>query len=274
MIGTKQNTSWISSEGNEARASALRTNTRGFSRARAYDNYFFSFMAMLILATVFVGFARSYFLAGVVGAPLPNLLIHIHAAVFSSWILLFIGQTMLVSIRRVDIHRKLGFYGFGLACAMVVLGELAATDMLVRDAVPPGSGLDPRTFYTVPFFGILIFGALVYFGCRERSNPSAHKRFILIATIAIMDAPTGRPPFSAITAHPHMESVFVYAFLLLLIAYDLWSLRKVHRATIWASLFVVVALAVRIPIGFTSFWLAFAGWVQHVALALSMALHG
>jgi hypothetical protein len=151
---------------------------------------------------------------------------------------------------------------------MVVLGELAAIDMLARGAAPPGSGLDPRTFFTIPFLGILIFGALVYFGCRERANPSAHKRFILIATIAMMDAPTGRPPFSAITAHPHMESVFVYGFLLLLIAYDLWSLRKVHRATIWASLFVVIALAVRIPIGITSPWLTFAGWVQHVARSL------
>jgi hypothetical protein len=40
-----------------------------------YDNYFFSGLAFLILITVFVGFARTYFLAGVFRAPLPNLLI-------------------------------------------------------------------------------------------------------------------------------------------------------------------------------------------------------
>jgi hypothetical protein len=39
-------------------------------------------MALLILATVFVGFARTYFLAGVFRAPLPSLLVHIHGAVF------------------------------------------------------------------------------------------------------------------------------------------------------------------------------------------------
>jgi hypothetical protein len=61
-----------------------------------------------------------------------------------------------------------------------------------------------------------------------------------------------------------MLSVFVYAFLLLVIAYDLWSLRKVHPATIWASLFVVIAQELRIPIGTTGQWLAFAGWVQHL----------
>jgi len=95
---------------------------------RQYDNYFFSAMALLILATAFVGFARTYFLAGVFRAPLPNLLIHIHGAVFSSWILLLIAQTALVSAGRVDIHRRLGLVGFGLACLMVTLGVLAASN--------------------------------------------------------------------------------------------------------------------------------------------------
>jgi hypothetical protein len=92
------------------------------------DNFFFAGMALLILATVFVGFARTYFLAGVFRAPLPNILIHIHGAVFSAWIVLLITQISLVTAGRVDIHRKLGLWGFGLACLMVVLGVLAATD--------------------------------------------------------------------------------------------------------------------------------------------------
>jgi hypothetical protein len=232
---------------------------------RAYDNYFFSAMALLILVTVFVGFARTYFLAGIFRAPLPNLLIHIHGAVFTTWILLLVTQTALVSAGRVDIHRRLGLFGFGLACAMVVLGELAARNMLARGEAPPGFAPGPLTFYAIPFFGILIFATLIYFAWRERSNPSAHKRLILIANIAILDAPTGRPPFSVITARPFMDSVFIYAFLLLLIGYDLWSTRKVQRATIWGSLFVVIAGQLRVPIGMTHPWLAFAGWVQHMA---------
>ncbi|MFZ0862080.1 MAG: hypothetical protein WB781_12395 [Candidatus Sulfotelmatobacter sp.] len=248
-----------------ATATLANSSAGGFRRNRIYDNYFFSAMALLILATVFVGFARTYFLAGVFRAPLPNLLIHIHGAVFSAWILLLITQTALVSAHRVDLHRKLGLYGFGLACLMVVLGELAGRDMLARGFAPPGSGFDPRTFYAIPFFGILIFAALIYFAYRQRSNPSAHKRLILIANIAILDAPTGRPPFTVITAHPFMDSIFVYAFLLLLVGYDLWSTHKVQRATVWGSLFVLVAGQLRVPIGMTHPWLAFASWVQNTA---------
>ena len=39
---------------------------------RAFDHVFFSGMAPLMLATVFVGFAPTYYLAGVFHAPLPT----------------------------------------------------------------------------------------------------------------------------------------------------------------------------------------------------------
>ena len=43
-----------------------RSDAKKLKTIRQYDNYFFSAMALLILTTVFVGFARTYFLAGVV----------------------------------------------------------------------------------------------------------------------------------------------------------------------------------------------------------------
>ena len=65
---------------------AVTRRQAGISRHQRndhFDNLFFSGMAVVILASVFVGFARSYYLAGVFKAPLPNLLVHTHGAVFS-----------------------------------------------------------------------------------------------------------------------------------------------------------------------------------------------
>jgi hypothetical protein len=87
-----------------------------------FDHLFFSAASVLILVSVFIGFAPTYFLAGVFRAHLPNTLIHFHAAVFSCWILLLVLQTSLVSAHRVDIHRRVGWFGFALACLMVILG--------------------------------------------------------------------------------------------------------------------------------------------------------
>jgi hypothetical protein len=243
---------------------ALPRSTADKLPGRQYDNYFFSAMALLILVTVFVGFARTYFLAGIFRAPLPSLLVHIHGAVFSSWILLLITQIALVSTGRVDIHRRLGLAGFALACLMVILGVLTATKLMAR-GVSPVPVFDAQTFYAIPMGGMLIFATLIFFAYRNRINPAAHKRLILIATISILDAPTGRPPFTVITAHPFMDSIIVYAFLLLIIAYDLWSTRRVHRATIWATAFVVVVGQLRVPVGQSAAWHHFATWMQTLA---------
>jgi len=76
---------------------------------------FFPAVAWLMLIIVFVGFAPSYYLAGALRAPLPSLAIHVHAIVFSCWILLLIAQTSLTVAGRVDVHRRLGIAGFILA---------------------------------------------------------------------------------------------------------------------------------------------------------------
>jgi len=223
-----------------------------------YDHLFFSAMALMMLGTVFVGFAHSYYLAGVFGAPLPSLIIHLHGAAFSCWILLLVTQTSLVAAGRVTIHRRLGIVGFVLACFMVIVGVLAATDSLGRGTGP--TGLDAKFFYVIPMTDMLIFATLIFFAFRARSNPAAHKRLILVATTALLIAAIARWPYTMVHRKPMMAALASYVFLLILIAYDLWSTRKVHRATIWAGAFLIFVQQIRIPIGKTAAWHAFASW--------------
>jgi hypothetical protein len=230
---------------------------------RRYDHVFFSGMALVMLATVFVGFAHTYYLAGVFHAPLPSPIVHLHGAAFSCWILLLVAQTSLVSAGRVDIHRRLGIAGFFLACLMVILGVLAATDSLGRGTGP--SGLDAQFFYVIPMTDMLIFATLVFCAFRARSNPAAHKRIILVATTGLLIAAIARWPFVLVHRKPMMAGLASYVFLAILVAYDLWSTRKVHRATLWAGAFLIFVQQVRIPIGKTAGWHAFAGWAQSLA---------
>jgi FtsH-binding integral membrane protein len=230
---------------------------------RRFDHFFFSSMALLMLGTVFVGFAPTYYLAGVFRAPLPSLIIHLHGAAFSCWILLLVTQTSLVSAGRVDIHRRLGIAGFLLACLMVVLGVLAATDSLVREAGP--AGRDPKFFYIIPLSNMVVFGTLIFFAFRARFNPTAHKRLILLATLALMIAAIARWPLALVHRNPFRAALFSYIFLAILVVYDLWSTRKIHRATLWAGAFLILVEQIAAPIGHTAIWHAFASWVQTVA---------
>lgn len=216
-----------------------------------------------MLLTVFVGFGPTYYLAGIFRAPLPSPIIHIHGALFSCWILLLITQTSLVSARRVDIHKKLGIAGFLLAGTMVVIGVLAATDRLARGNAP--ANFDPYFFYIIPLTDMLIFGSLVLFAFRARSDPSAHKRIIYVATTALLIAAIARWPWHFVHRNAPMAAIFSYVFLLLLVAFDLWSTRKIYRATLWACAFMIFVQQIRLPIGKTAAWHSFAIWIQHIA---------
>jgi hypothetical protein len=227
---------------------------------RRFDHVFFSGMALLLLATVFVGFARTYYLAGVFQAPLPSFIIHLHGAVFSCWILLLVTQTSLISAGRVDIHRRLGIAGFLLACVMVALGVLAATDSLLRHGGPPGR--DPQAFYIIPLTDMAVFATLVFFAFRARFTPATHKRLILVATIGLTIAAIARWPLALVSRNPVRAALFSYIFLLMMVAYDLWSTRKFHRATLWAGALLIFVQQIRIPLGSTSAWHSFASWVQ------------
>lgn len=232
---------------------------------RRYDHYFFSALAAMMLVLVIAGFGPTYYFAGVFRSPLPNTIIHIHAAVFSCWILLLIAQTSLASSGRVDLHRRLGMLGMGIAGAMLVVGVLAATDTLARPPRVPGR--DQLAFYATPLAGVGTFATLMYFAFRARRNSLNHKRIILVANVALMTPAIVRLPFDLVHRKPPVAMLFSYGFILLLCAYDLWSTRKLQRATMGASAFLISAQWGAILISRTEVWHAFARAAQTWALA-------
>lgn len=227
---------------------------------RRYDHYFFSSLALLILATVFYGFAHTYYLAGVFHAPLPSAIIHVHGAVFTLWILLLVTQTSLVAAGRVDIHKRLGIGGFLLGCAMVIIGVTAATNSLVLGL--HGTVERAQAFYLVPLSSMAIFAALLFFSFRARRDPAAHKRLICIATINMLLAAIVRWPVPYLNHHIPRAMWFEFLFIAAIAAYDVWSTHKIHRATLWAGAFVIVVQELALPIGVSAPWQAFAAWVR------------
>jgi hypothetical protein len=225
---------------------------------RAADRVYFSAIPLVMLAMVLYGFAKTYFLAGMVAAPLPNKLIHVHGAAFTLWMILLIVQTGLVATRHVKLHMQLGLFGFGLACAMVGLGLAAAVDAMRRGEAP--LGLDAVTFFVIPVTTIVMFAVLVGAAWRLRRNPEAHKRLIILGTMALMDAAIGRWPHPEILQRiPPTQDVVMLLLLLTLVAYDLFSLHRVSRYTVFGVVLVMAVHLTRVPLGHTAAWHALAG---------------
>jgi hypothetical protein len=231
---------------------------------RRFDRQFFTGMAIAMLVFVLIGFARSYYLAGVFHSPpLPNVLVHVHGALFTAWILLFVTQTSLVASHRVDLHRRLGAWGVSLAAAMVVVGLVTAIDSEARHFEPGDAGVETRAFFTVTISLTVLFGTFVYLAYRNRMKPAAHKRYMLLATITLMDAAFQRFPVPASWWGPEAAALLcTIPLVAILAAYDYWSSGKVHRVTLWAGALIIALQQIRSPLGHTAVWQQFALWVQ------------
>src|SRR5579872_4786361 len=67
--------------------------------------------------------------------PPRPLLLWMHGAAFATWVVLLIVQSAMVRVRKVSLHRFLGWIGAGIAAVMVALGFVAATVMTRFDIV-------------------------------------------------------------------------------------------------------------------------------------------
>jgi hypothetical protein len=227
-----------------------------------YDHRFFLGMTILIAVIVFIGFARTYYLAGVFHPrPLPSVIVHVHGAVATCWILLLVVQASLISGHHQTAHRRLGIFGFFVAVSMILLGVLAAREsILIQGRKAPG--FDALSFFAIPFSEIVGFAGPVMFAFAMRRKASVHKRLILIGTIAMMTAALGRWPVAFLLHKPLPAMLCSYSLLAILALYDLFSTRRLQPVTILGSAFVILVELMSYPVGPTAAWHIFASWLR------------
>ena len=226
------------------------------------DRLFYGGMAVALALTVFVGFSSTYYLrllkdgpqTTVSGGPFTTV-VHLHGALFSSWVLLFIAQTALVASHRVAWHRRLGVAGAGLAVAMIVVGALTAIATAKRGGAP--IGMDPLAFLVVPLFDLVLFAIFITTALVKRRDKESHKRLMLLAYISIVVAAVARLPGVLPLGPP---GFFGLTFLFVLAAglYDFASRGRVHKVYWWGGALILVSVPVRLAISNTTAWHALA----------------
>jgi len=245
-----------------ATAAAVRAAQLPVDAPGRHDRLFYGGMAVAMGLTVFAGFASTYYLRFLTGGPKATLtngpftaLVHVHGALFTAWVLLFIVQTALVASRHVAVHRRLGVAGAALAAAMVVAGTLMAIATAARGSAPVG--VDPLAFLVIPIFDIVLFATFVTAALALRRDKETHKRLMLLAYVSIMVAAVARLP-GVLPLGP--AAFFGLSFLFVVAGgmYDLLSRRRLHKAYLWGGALIVVSVPLRLAISGTGAWRALA----------------
>jgi hypothetical protein len=194
-------------------------------------------VTLLIAGIVGWGFWETYYSQAFARADLPWI-VHVHAAVFSIWVLVLVAQAAVVVVGNVRLHRRLGAAAMSYGALVFFVG------LLVSVGAP---ALRVRAnFYSLDVGGIivlynltdmLLFGAFLALAFAYRNRPELHKRWIVAATAALLGAALGR----VVPGNSPQYLLLWLSPLLALVAVDLLTRRRVHWIPVVSSALLVVA---------------------------------
>lgn len=216
-------------------------------------------MSALLIALVFVGFARTLFLRSsfgtldpALGTPQMPWHLYLHGGLLTTWFVLLLVQTTLVASHRTDLHRGLGVLGGVVAVLVVVVGVWTVIASIPRNVL---AGID-ETGRRINLFGnlatLIVFILCIGRALVLRRQPDSHRRLMLLGSIAIVGQATQRIGF--MIGFAPLGPLSLPVLLFTLIAHDLWSRRRIHPATLWGIAVLMVSLVLtpvvaRSPIG-------------------------
>ena len=169
---------------------------------RARDHRFFTAMAAVCATLVFVGFAPTYYLRGLsgqaaappAGAPARRGIHRMDPAVPDPDLA---GGGAAVEDPPPARHCRRGA-GPGV---VLVMGWLIAIDAARRGVAPPGAPPQPG-FLLIPLGTVTSFAVLAAAGLWNRRRSETHKRFMLLATIALLTPALARYRFYGVGDGP------------------------------------------------------------------------
>jgi uncharacterized membrane protein YozB (DUF420 family) len=220
------------------------------SHRRTVGRPFYLSMSLIMAAVIVGGFSQTVpdDFAREPGLPF---LLHIHGAIFTLWVLIFVAQPAFIARGSIALHRKIGWFGAALAAAMLVMG-VAATLYAIRYNFVPG--FFPRPIFLVMnLIGICVFAGLVAAGVAMRKRAEWHKRLMLCATISILGPGLGRllPMGSFGAAAPLVMFGVIALFAFAGPVADVIVRRRIHPAYGWGVSTILLSMIVIGPIAFS-----------------------
>ena len=206
--------------GGKGRESSFRTTTR----RQQLDHRFYLGMALAMAFGVFAGFTRTYYARSYFHSPPIPLWVHVHGAVFTGWMLLYVLQCMLAMYGGMRLHRSLGIVGGLLASGVIIMGSAIAIRQAREGRFFPFP--DIYSSLTISFGQMALFAFFIYLGLRLRRDGETHKRFILMATQLFFFPAFGRLLHGINPLTLLLALCFYFAGPL----YDRLSRGSVHRA--------------------------------------------
>lgn len=212
-------------------AVGLNSSSAMPSLRRTVEKYFYLFMSVLIAIVVVYGFSLTIPARLFHPAIQPPKLVWVHGAVFFAWLGIYIAQSALVRVRKVQIHRRLGWWFAGVGVIIPILG-VSITHVMTRFEIASLHLDAMQHIYAlpIPLLDMVAFTAAFVPAILLRKRPEYHRRLILIAACTLTAAAWGRTPLD-----PPILSFYAGVDFLIVLGMlrDLYMNRRIHVAYLW-----------------------------------------
>jgi len=230
------------------------------------DRPLFVVVAIGFATIVLVGFARSYYLRGLVVAPLPSPWVHAHALLMTAWVMLFGCQVWFVRSGNLARHRRMGVAGIVLATLVCLVGFFTALGLGQHGSPSIPAGIPPLAFMIVPMADLSIFAGFVAAAVTFRRRPATHKRLMLLSSLALLPPALARIPLGDLAALAPLIFFGVPALLAIAaIVYDSVRQRRVNGAFLVGGVLLILSFPLRMLLMGTSSWMRAATWLVQFA---------
>ncbi len=204
---------------------------------RPPDRVFFSVAAAWFAAMTIIGFGASLIFGYAdESVPLP---FAIHGVVFALWVAVYVVQTSLIAMSRVEYHKMLGLFAVIVLIALIPAGLMP---VLYKVSVGTKT-IDHAGFNIVTLILGIVFAAA---GVLNRKNAYVHKRLMLFATLVFCVAAADRVAIVlAMDEVRVFRKVLAVVPAIALVACDFWRARAVPKlglillAVVWAQIYFI-----------------------------------
>jgi len=226
------------------------------SLQRRFDRRLYLGATFVFFALVFWTFARTFYLKPFFGTPPLSLLLHIHGAVMTGWVVLLVVQTSLIAAHRVRWHRRLGVFGAVWAALLVIVGSFTTLHAAAREVRGHTDFAEGQVVITsLDLLQMLFFAGFVAIAILQRHRPDYHKRLMLLTIVCMLPDALARLPVSFMTNQ--LILVGMDGFIIICVGLDtLWH-RRLHPAFGWGALLFVGAFHIALYVTQTRAWIAF-----------------
>jgi len=249
---------------------------------RAIDRWIFVYMAASFVIVTLVGFIPDSIekIAAVkagIRPPFP-LVLHFHAVLMGSFLLLLLAQTTLAAIGKLDVHRQLGRVAMILVPALVLVGFILIPTIYhaawyAAQSAPPSARAAlqqiVRTRDNIMLLQLrigILFPLFIFLALKARGKDSAfHKRMMILASATPLPAAIDRIEWLPTTLPVSTLSTDLYILAMLspMLIWDVARSRMVNHAyLVWLGSYVVVSAGL------------YAAWNTHWWHALAPRLMG